>query len=109
MKSAYELALERIERQGIERPDTGRVSEEARQRIDEIRRQAAARLAELEILHKDRLRSQAMIDPTTLRNEKSGYLQDRSRIEEERDAAIAALRGGGERDQNGMSSSSKPK
>jgi hypothetical protein len=110
MKSAYELALERLERQGIERPDAGRISAEARQRIDEIRRQATARLAELEILHRDRLRGQAMIDPTTLRDEKAGYLRDRSRIEEERDAAVAALRAGGEPgDQNGISSSSSPK
>jgi hypothetical protein len=96
MKSAYELALERMERQGIERPDSGKVSEEARHRMDEVRRQAAARLAELEILHRDRLRSQAMIDPTTQREEKANYLRERSRIEEERDKAIAALRAGGE-------------
>ena len=61
MKSAYELALERIEKQGIERPREEGFGDEIREKIAEARRQAEARLAELEILHKNRLKT--MMDP----------------------------------------------
>ena len=57
MKSAYELALERLESQGIERPRQESLSEETRQRLNDVRQQAAAKLAELEILHLDRLKT----------------------------------------------------
>src|SRR5436305_13070566 len=49
MKSAYELALERLERQGIERPREESFSDELRAGIAEARRQAEAKLAEIEI------------------------------------------------------------
>src|SRR5436190_24172591 len=57
MKSAYELALERMEKQGIERPREETFSDEARELIAEARRKAEASLAELEILHKNRLKT----------------------------------------------------
>src|ERR1044071_4311027 len=71
MKSAYELALERLERQGIERPREEALSEEVRQQVAEARRQAEAKLAELEILHRDRLKG--VYDPAKRDEEEENY------------------------------------
>jgi hypothetical protein len=91
MKSAYELALERMEMQGIERPREETFSDEAREQIAEARRKAEASLAELEILHKDRLKT--IYDPAKRQEEEEEYLRDRRRIEELRERKIEELRG----------------
>lgn len=90
MKSAYELALERLEGQGIERP--GALDETIRRQIAEVRNKAEADLAKLEILHRERLSAQA--DPLEARRAEEEYAIDRRRLEERRDAAIARLRDG---------------
>lgn len=90
MKSAYELALERLEGQGIERPREEGLSDELRRQAQEIRSRAEARLAELEILHRDRLRK--LDDPAQRQEEEDEYLRQRQRIEEERDRKLAKLR-----------------
>lgn len=77
MKSAYELALERLEQRGIDRPEV--LSDELREQVAEIRRQADAKLAELEILHARSLQEE-------------DYVRERRRIEEDRDRKIAKLR-----------------
>lgn len=91
MKSAYELALERLERQGIERPREEAMSDETRTQMAEVRRQAEARLAELEILHRDRLGKLA--EPEKRAEEEEQYLRERRRIDDERDRKLAKLRG----------------
>ena len=91
MKSAYELALERLERQGIERPREEALSDEVRAQVAEARRQAEAKLAELEILHRDRLK--ASYDPAKREEEEENYLLERRRIEADRDRKIERLRG----------------
>jgi hypothetical protein len=91
MKSAYELALERLEKQGIERPREESISAEAREQMAEARRQAEAKLAEIEILHKNRLKTE--YDPAKREQEEQDYVLERRRIEEERDRKIAKLRG----------------
>jgi hypothetical protein len=90
MKSAYELALERMEREGIERPREEALSEETRERMDEVRRQAGAKLAELEILYRDNTKS--LFDPEKLREEEENYLRERRRIEEKRERELETLR-----------------
>lgn len=92
MKSAYELALERMERQGIERPREDAVSDEVRARIDEERRRAEAKIAELEILHRDRLRK--LHDYAARDAEQEEYRAERRRIEGDRDRRIEKLRAG---------------
>ena len=89
MKTAYELALERLERQGIERP--GDLDQETRRQIEEVRSKAEADLARLEILHRERLQAQS--DPIEARQAEEEYAIDRRRLEERRDSAIARLRG----------------
>ena len=91
MKSAYELALERLEKQGIERPREEGLSGEMKEQVAELRRQAEAKLAELEILHRDSLRK--AFDPAKAQEAEEDYVRERRRIEEERDRKIAKLRG----------------
>jgi hypothetical protein len=91
MKSAYELALERMEKQGIERPREDGFSPEVLQKIGEARQFAEAKLAELQILHQDRLRKIA--DPVKRQEEEADYVRERRRIEDDRDRKIEKLRG----------------
>jgi hypothetical protein len=91
MKSAYELALERLESQGIERPREDAVSEEVRREMAEVRQKADAKLAELEILHRDRMKK--VRDPAARDEEEEDYGRERRRIEEEKERAVAKLRG----------------
>ena len=93
MKSAYELALERLESQGIERPKETALTDAQRAEVAEIRSQAQARLAELEILHRDRLKKLA--EPEAIKKEEDEYLIERGRIEEQRERKIARLRAAG--------------
>lgn len=90
MKSAYDLALERLESQGIERPREGGLDSEALERVAEIRQKTEAKLAELEILHRDRARG--ISDPGQLAAEEEEYLRERRRLEERRDDRIEKLR-----------------
>jgi hypothetical protein len=92
MKSAYELALERLEKQGIDRPDEGALDDATRERIAEVRNKAKAELAELEIMHRDRTREAA--DPVAAAKAEEEYLLDRRRIEERRDSKLEKLRAG---------------
>lgn len=91
MKSAYELALERLEKQGIDRPREENLTAEAREKMAEARRKAEARLAELEILHKNRLKT--VMEPGKRQEEEEDYVRERRRIEDERDRKIEELRG----------------
>lgn len=93
MKSAYELALERLEKQGIERPREEGLAGEVKEKVAELRRQAEAKLAELEILHKDRLRKG--VDPVKRQEEEEEYVRERRRIEDDRDRKIERLRTSG--------------
>src|SRR6185295_18918370 len=91
MKSAYELALERLESQGIERPREESLSDEARRQMAEVRSKAEARIAELEILHQNRLKS--IFDPVKRQEEDDDYVRERRRIEDDREARLDTLRG----------------
>jgi hypothetical protein len=88
VKSAYELALERLDSEGVGRPES--LSEDQRLKVGDLRRQAEAKLAELEILHRDRLRKIA--DPEARQKEEDEYVRERRRIEEQRDAKIGKAR-----------------
>jgi hypothetical protein len=92
MKSAYELALERLEKQGIERPREETFSDELREKIADVRRKAEAKLAELEILHKNRLKT--IHDFDAQQEEEKDYLRERRRIEDDRERKIEELRKG---------------
>ncbi|HVS65878.1 MAG TPA: hypothetical protein VMT85_20520 [Thermoanaerobaculia bacterium] len=92
MKSAYELALERMAAEGIDRPRDGGLDDDLKQRMAETRRKAEARLAELEILEREKLA--AMRDPAARRQAEEQYVAERRRIEQARDRELEKLRGG---------------
>jgi uncharacterized protein (DUF2336 family) len=92
MKSAYELALERMERDGIERPRKESLSKDVRDKIAEVRRQSEAKLAELEILHRDALKKIA--EPEARKTAEEHYARERDRLESARERKIEKLRGG---------------
>ena len=90
VKSAYELALERLESEGIERPRESAVSAETRAQLAAVRQQAEAKLAELEILHRDRMRK--LYEPEKRQQEEDEYVRERQRIEEDRERKLRKLR-----------------
>ena len=92
MKSAYELALERLEEQGIEPPRKEGLDPAVREQIEELRNRTEAKLAELEILFNDRLK--ATVDPAERAKAEEEYTVERRRLEERRDQKIDKLRAG---------------
>jgi len=90
IKSAYELALERLESQGIEPPRDRALAESTKQSIAEARRITESKLAELEILHRDQLARLA--DPAAREEAEANYLRDRRRIEADGERAVDRLR-----------------
>ena len=92
MKSAYELALERLAGQGIEPPREEALSAEVRQRMAEVRQKSEAKLAELEILHRDALRKSQ--DHAAREQAEEDYRRERQRLEGDRERQIEKLRRG---------------
>jgi hypothetical protein len=92
MKSAYELALERMEREGIERPREESLSADKRAQIADVRRQTEAKLAELEILHRDGLKK--LTEPEAIKTAEENYRRERERLEGARERKIEKLRSG---------------
>lgn len=92
-KSAYELAMERLEakdrEEGVERgrPLTAQEKEE----IGRLRREARAKLAEMEILHRKNLAS-AGGDPAELAKIEEGYRIDRARVEDRLETQVEKIR-----------------
>jgi hypothetical protein len=94
LKSAYDLAMERLRAQdreaGVE--DSEPLSGEQKEAIAELRRKARARLAELEILHRKDLAAAA--DPEKLTELEERYETDRRRVESSLASGIARVRHG---------------
>jgi len=91
MKSAYELALERLEAEGIEPPRDGALSQGTKQEIAEARRMTEAKLAELDILHRDKMRK--LEDPVQRAEQEEFYRRERERLTAEGEARVERLRG----------------
>lgn len=97
LKSAYELAMERLRAQeaaqGIEaqRPLTDADKKE----IALLREEGRAKLAELEILY-EKNRDAALADPEKLKEVDERYRIDRRRAEDAMEAKIARVRRGEE-------------
>ncbi len=91
MKSAYELALEQMERQGIERPREEALSEAEREQVADARRKAEAKIAEMEIMHQGRLAK--LLDPAERELAEKDFRHERQRVEAKRDREIERIRG----------------
>jgi hypothetical protein len=91
MKSAYELALERLEERGIAPPRQEALSDETKLAIAEARRFTEAKLAELEILHRDKLGK--LDDGLEIEQQEQFYRREKERLVAAGEAAVARLRG----------------
>jgi len=95
LRSAYELAMERLRRkdrdEGIEDPEP--LTETQKERIAELRREASAKLAEMEILHGKDIAA-AGGDPEKIRDREEKYRIDRARVESRLADAIEKVRRG---------------
>jgi hypothetical protein len=93
-KSAYELAMERLRKKdaeaGVEHQP---LSDEQKARIAEVRSTYAARLAQEEIMHRAALGR--TFDPGERAKLEEGYLRERARLNDERDAKIQKIRESG--------------
>ena len=92
-KSAYDLAMERLEtadrESGVKETS---LSGDQKKAIAEARRVAESRLAEREILFRDAMRK--ITDPAEREKAEDEYLIARKRIEDDRDRAIESIRRG---------------
>jgi len=97
LKSAYELAMEKLARKDKESPQNAAVSEKlnARQKaeIARIRRETEAKLAEREILFKHEQRA-ARGDPERVEKIEEAYRRDRERILSRQEEQIREVRSG---------------
>ncbi len=95
LKSAYELAMERLRSQdrdqGLEK--AAPLTDDQKEAIGELRRKAEAKLAELEILHRKE-RSSAGADPEQWTKLEEHYETDRRRVQSSLESAIARVRRG---------------
>ena len=95
-KSAWEIALEKLNRQDKERGEGAPVvlSDAQKQAIAAIRQRHQAKIAEAEILHQGN-RAKAGDDPEALAKVEEEHRIDRRRIEDQRDREIEKVRAGG--------------
>jgi hypothetical protein len=93
LKSAYELAMERLRTKdredGVE--ESKPLSDEQRRRITELRAESQAKLAEIEILHRKHA-AVAGVEPEKVRELEEKYRIDRERVESRLESAIAKVR-----------------
>jgi hypothetical protein len=89
-KSAYELAMERLRAADPEGTREGRLTARQKEEIAEVRRVAAARLAEREILFNDAMKR--AVDPAEREKAESNYLTDRRRVDEDCERQVDAIR-----------------
>ena len=91
MKSAYELAMERLQKKdsdaGIEHKP---LTDAQKAAIAEIRNFYESKLAEAQVLHEGKLRE--MFDPAEREARMEEYRRDRERLTSERDAKIEKAR-----------------
>lgn len=95
LKSAYELAMERLRakdrEEGVE--ESKPLTSAQKKRIAELRGEAQAKLAELEILHKKSLAG-AADDPEAIRKLEENYRVDRGRAESRLETELAKVKRG---------------
>ena len=94
-KSAWEIALEKLQRQDRERGTAAHapLSDAQKKAIAEVRTRFEAKLAEAEILHRSN-RVKAGDDAEALEKLEEDYRTERRRIEEQREREVARVRAG---------------
>ena len=94
LKSAFDLAMDRLKArdlaEGVE--EAKPLTKAQKTRIAELRTEAQAKLAELEILHRKNVAGTS--DPAVLAKIEENYAIDRGRAESRREAEIAKVHNG---------------
>ena len=97
LKSAYELALERLNKQDKDQGAAPRkpLSAAQKKEIAELRQKATAKLAEIEFLHRDKRNAAiAAGDAEALAKVDEHNAIDRRRVQDDLESAIARVRRG---------------
>jgi hypothetical protein len=93
LKSAYELAMERLKRSDAEAGvESRRLTDEQKAAIADLKRFYEAKLAEQELLHQSALRKTP--DPEARAALDEDYRRERARLAAERDARLESVRRG---------------
>jgi len=97
MKTAYELAMERLRQADARSGETEtRLTGKQKKEIAEVRSFYKAKLAEREILHHaDLARARAAREPEQVEKVEEEYRIDRRRIEDEMESRVRAIRRSG--------------
>jgi hypothetical protein len=95
LKSAYELAMERLRaedrEQGVDKPAV--LSDEQKREIAELRARAKAKLAEIEIMHHEQ-RTSLTGDPAEAEKLEERFQIDRRRVDSKLESDVARVRRG---------------
>src|SRR6478672_2869229 len=92
-KSAYELAMERLKKKDAEAGIVEqKLTDEQKAAIGEARSIYEARVAERQILHRDK--RLAMVDPAEIEKMEEEYRRDMERFASDRDSKIRRIREG---------------
>lgn len=91
LKSAYELAMERLRKRDADAGiDERHVTDAQKAAIAEVRNFYEAKMAEVEVLHQSKMR--ASLDPAELDTLAQEYRRERERLASERDNKLEKLR-----------------
>jgi hypothetical protein len=91
MKTAYELAMERLKKKDADAGIESTPATDAQKtQIAEIRNFYEAKLAEAQVMHQSKLKT--VFDPAERDTLDQGYRRERERLSDERDRKIARIR-----------------
>jgi hypothetical protein len=93
LKSAYELAMERLRAKDREKgiPERKPLTSSQKKRIAALRQEAKAKIAEIEIMHEKKLRSERG-DPEKIEELEKHLEIDKRRVESSLESAIAKIK-----------------
>jgi len=96
LKSAYELAMERLRAKdreaGVDEPT--QLTDDQKKAITELRQAAKAKLAEIEIMHRKQMATALAGDPAEVEQIEERLRVDRRRVESKLESDIALVKRG---------------
>jgi hypothetical protein len=93
LKSAYELAMERLRAEDREKgiPEHKALTDSQKKKIAKLRQEAKAKIAEIEIMRRKELESEPG-DPEKLKELEERFAIDKRRVESSLESAIAKIK-----------------
>jgi hypothetical protein len=93
LKSAYELAMEKLRAKDKEKgvPERKPLTDSQKKRIAELRQEAKAKIAEIEIMHRKKLESEGH-DPEKLEELEEHLAIDKRRVDSSLESEIAKIK-----------------